>query len=72
MIFALLSRRIRQYVVFALVIPLVGRVLEVLGVRVGARNPRAGQLLSQAGGYARRPMTRQQRLLAQRALRRRR
>jgi len=61
MIFAFLSARIRSYVMFALVLPVVGRILQTVGVRVGARNPRAGDALQKAGGYARRPISRQQR-----------
>ena len=61
MIFAFLSARIRSYVLFALVLPVVGRLLQTVGVRVGARNPRAGDALQKAGGYARRPLNRQQR-----------
>jgi len=61
MIFAFLSSRVRQYVLFALVLPFVGRLLQTVGVRVGARNPRAGDALRKAGGYARQPLSRQQR-----------
>jgi len=61
MIFAFLSSRIRSYVLFALVLPFVGRILQAVGVRVGSRNPRAGDALQKAGGYARRPVNRQQR-----------
>ena len=71
MLFALLSARLRQYVLFSLVLPVVGRLLQVLGLRVGTRNPQAGRLLTQAGDYARRPTTRQQRRTARRVLRRR-
>ena len=59
--FAFLSARFRNYVLFALVLPLFGKLLQAVGVKVAARNPRAGDLLNQAGGYARRPVTRRQR-----------
>ena len=72
MLIAFLSARIRQYVLFALVLPVVGRLLEAVAPLVGARNARAGQLLARAGGYARRPLDRRQRRIASRALRRRR
>lgn len=55
MFFAFFSRRVRQYLLFTLLLPLAGRLLEAVGVRVGARNPRAGEVLGRAGGYARRP-----------------
>ena len=48
-----LSARLRSWVLFALVLPLVGRVLEAVGVRVAPRSPRAGNALTSAGGYAR-------------------
>ena len=57
MIWALLSTRLRTWLLFAVVLPIAGRLLEALGVRVGQRNPRAGDALTKAGGYARRPMT---------------
>ena len=52
---AFLSSRVRTWVLFAVLLPIVGRVLEALGLRVGARNPSAGRALTKAGGYARRP-----------------
>ncbi|MGI8535377.1 MAG: hypothetical protein ACR2K2_02580 [Mycobacteriales bacterium] len=55
MIMAFLSSRVRTWVLFVVLLPLFGRLLEKLGVRVGARNPRAGNALTTAGGYARRP-----------------
>ena len=55
MIMAILSSRVRTWVLFAVLLPLVGRALEALGLRVGAKNPRAGGYLTSAGGYARRP-----------------
>ena len=72
MFFAFLSARVRQYLLLAFLVPLVGRLLQRIGVRVGARNPRAGQLLTQAGSYVSRPLTREQRRLAARTLRKRR
>jgi hypothetical protein len=47
-----LSARLRSWLLFALVLPLVGRLLQAVGVRVAPRNARAGQLLTQAGGLA--------------------
>lgn len=55
MIFAFLSSRVRTWVIFALLLPLGGRVLQALGVRVGQRNERAGKALTSAGGFARDP-----------------
>lgn len=55
MIMAFLSSRIRTWVVFAVLLPVVGRLLETVGLRVGARNPAAGRALTKAGGLARRP-----------------
>ena len=52
---AFLSSRVRTWVLLAVLLPLVGRVLETLGLRIGARNPSAGRVLTTAGGYARRP-----------------
>ncbi len=49
MIWAFLSSRVRTWVLFALVLPIVGRVLSALGVRVGERRPRAGRALTQTG-----------------------
>lgn len=47
-----LSARLRSWVLFALVLPLVGKLLQAVGVRVAPRNARAGRLLDQAGGLA--------------------
>ena len=55
MILAFLSARLRTWVLFALVLPVAGRLLEAIGVRVAGRTPRAGVALARAGGYARRP-----------------
>ena len=54
-IMAFLSSRVRTWVLFAVLLPMVGRVLEAVGLRVGAKNPSAGRALTKAGGYARRP-----------------
>ncbi len=61
MFLAFLSARLRRWLLFALVLPVAGRVLEAVGGRVGARNARAGDLLSRAGGYARMPARRRRR-----------
>ena len=65
MILAFLSARIRTWVLFAVLLPLVGRLLEALGLR--ARNPKVAGALTRAGGYARKPPR-----LARRAVGRRR
>jgi hypothetical protein len=51
MIMAFLSSRIRTWVLFAVLLPLAGRVLEAVGLRT--RNPRVSNALTKAGGYAR-------------------
>lgn len=66
-----LSARLRQWLLFTLVLPLAGRLLEALGARLAHRNARAGQLLLQAGGLARRPASHRQRRQLRRHLRRR-
>lgn len=53
MIMAFLSSRVRTWVLFAVLLPLVGRLLQALGVR--AKNPRVAGALTTAGGYARTP-----------------
>lgn len=55
MIFAFLSSRVRQWLLLALVLPLAGRLLDALGVRLAGRAPRVGRALSTAGRAARRP-----------------
>ena len=60
-IMAFLSSRVRTWVLFAVLLPTVGRVLERIGLRVGAKNPRAGNALTTAGGLARRPTGRSRR-----------
>jgi hypothetical protein len=49
MIMAFLSSRIRTWLIFALVLPLVGRILTSLGVRVGERRPGVGRALTGTG-----------------------
>ena len=56
-----LSARLRSWLLFALVLPLVGRLLQAVGVRVAPRNARAGRLLTQAGDIARAPAGRRRR-----------
>lgn len=68
MILAFLSSRLRTWVLFAVLLPLVGRVLEALGLR--ARNPRVAEALTKAGGYARQPPRSARRLLHTRRRRR--
>ena len=58
MFWAFLSTRLRTWVLFAVLLPVGGRILEAFGLRVGRRNPRAGDALTKAGGYARRPTSR--------------
>lgn len=52
---AFLSSRVRTWVLFAVLLPLAGRVLEAVGLRVGRTRPGAGSALTTAGGWARRP-----------------
>ena len=49
MIWAFLSSRIRTWVLFALVLPVVGKVLSALGGRVGTKRPKAGRALTSTG-----------------------
>ena len=55
MIWAILSTRIRTWLLFAVLLPIGGRVLQAVAPRVSQRNQRAGDLLTKAGGYARDP-----------------
>jgi hypothetical protein len=55
MSWAFLSTRLRTWLLFAVLLPIVGRVLEAVGLRVGRRNPGVGNALSKAGDFARRP-----------------
>ena len=56
-----LSRRLRQWLIVAFVLPLVGRLMQGAAPRVAARNPRAGDLLHRVGGYASAPRGRRRR-----------
>jgi hypothetical protein len=49
---AFFSRRFRTWLLFALVLPVAGKVLRGLGARVEPRSPRAGRALGKAGGLA--------------------
>jgi hypothetical protein len=53
---ALLSSRVRSWLLFAVALPLFGRLLQAAGGRLSAVSPRAGQALTTAGGYARGPV----------------
>ena len=46
---AFLSSRIRTWLLFALVLPVVGRLLRALGLRVGEKRPKAGRALTSTG-----------------------
>jgi hypothetical protein len=52
-ILAFLSRRLRAWLLFAVLLPVVGRLLELVGVSVRDRNERVSDVLTKAGGYAR-------------------
>ena len=54
-IWAFFSRRLRTWALFAVVLPLVGRVLGVVGRRVTPRNPQVGDALTKASEFTRRP-----------------
>jgi hypothetical protein len=54
-IWAFFSRRLRTWALFAVLLPLVGRILDVVGRRVTPRNPQLGGALIKAAGYAQRP-----------------
>lgn len=56
MIFAFLSARLRQWIVLAVVVPLVGRLLQLVGVRLGDRSPRVSRALTSTGGKLRGPL----------------
>jgi hypothetical protein len=60
-IWALFSRRLRTWALFAVLLPLAGRLLDVVGRRVTPRNPQVGGALTTAAGYARRPGRRRRR-----------
>ena len=55
MVLALLTRRVRSWLLLTLLLPVVGRVLQAVGGRVEQRAPRAGRALGSAGAYARGP-----------------
>jgi hypothetical protein len=59
MIWAFLSSRIRTWVLFAVLLPIAGRVLEAAAART--QNPRVGGALAKAGSYARDPRGRRRR-----------
>lgn len=61
MIWAFLSTRLRTWVLFAVLLPLAGRILQAVAPRVAQRNARAGDVLNKAGGYARDPRGRRRR-----------
>ena len=48
MIWAFFSRRLRTWALFAVVLPLVGRVLGFVGRRVTPRSPQVGGALTKA------------------------
>jgi hypothetical protein len=54
-IFAFLSARLRQWFFVVVILPIVGRVLQALGVRVTRRSPRVGGALSTVGDTLRTP-----------------
>ena len=55
MIWAFFSRRLRTWALFAVLLPLLGRVLGFVGRRVERRNPSVGGTLIKAADFARRP-----------------
>ena len=55
MIWAFFSRRLRTWALFAVLLPLVGRILDVVGRRVTPRNPQVGGALTSAADFTRRP-----------------
>ena len=55
MLLAFLSARIRRWFLLVVVVPLLGRVLEAVGVRLGER--RGASLLRSAGGHLRGPQS---------------
>lgn len=61
MLLALLSRRLRTWVLFSLLMPLVGRLLRSTGGRVSQRNPRVGGAMVKVGDFARVPPRRRTR-----------
>lgn len=55
MLLAFLSARLRRWFLLVVVVPLLGRVLQAVGVRLGDR--RAGRVLRSTGGHLRGPQT---------------
>ena len=55
MIFAFLSRRLRAWLLFSLLLPVIGRLLQAAGARLTDRKPRVGKALTSAGDVVRRP-----------------
>ena len=53
MIFALLSRRLRSWLLLSVLVPVAGKVLQEAGDRLEPRNPRAGRALRKSGDLAR-------------------
>ena len=58
MIWAFFSRRLRTWALFAVLLPLVGRVLGLVGRRVTPRSPQLGGALTSAAELTRRPSRR--------------
>ncbi|HVM27398.1 MAG TPA: hypothetical protein VM433_06965 [Mycobacteriales bacterium] len=56
MIWAFLSRRLRAWLLFAVALPLGGRLVEALGGRLTERNPRAAHHLTNAGRRMQEPL----------------
>jgi hypothetical protein len=60
-IFAFFSRRLRTWLLFSLLVPVLGRLLQATGDRVSPRSPRVGSALAKAGDVARPPKGRRSR-----------
>ncbi len=58
MIWAFFSRRLRTWALFAVLLPLVGRVLGLLGRRITPRNPQIGGVLTSAADLTKHPSRR--------------
>ncbi len=54
MFWAFLSTRLRTWLLLAVALPVAGRLLRAIGVRLEGRSPRAGKALTSAGEFARR------------------
>ena len=61
MIWAFFSRRLRTWALFAVLLPMLARVLGVVGRRVERRSPQVGGAMVKAADYARRPTGRRRR-----------